>query len=128
MKPIGYWLRHNHELLEKAFDQPLGTYHLTRRQWQVLNAVAQGAHTVEQVDEALKPFVAQEGSMARHLGELHHRGWLTPDHQLTAGGRRAHQTIEAEVRAFRARATNGIDEQDYLTTVRSLERMAENLT
>ncbi|WIX80771.1 hypothetical protein QRX50_08405 [Amycolatopsis carbonis] len=58
MKPIGHWLRHNHELLEKALDQPLGTYHLTRRQWQVLNSVAQGARTTEQVDETLKPFVA----------------------------------------------------------------------
>ncbi|MEV8606709.1 hypothetical protein AB0383_01890 [Amycolatopsis sp. NPDC051373] len=78
MKPIGYWPRHNHELLEKAFDQPLGTYHLTRRQWQVLNAVAQGAHTIEQVDEALKPFVAQEGSMRAAPPRLAHRTTSSP--------------------------------------------------
>ncbi|MEV4600336.1 MarR family transcriptional regulator [Amycolatopsis sp. NPDC049253] len=128
MKPLGYWLRHNHELLEEAFDQPLGAHHLTRRQWQVLNAVAQGAHTADQVDKALEPFTVDEGSMAPHLDELQNRGWLTSDHRLTTEGREAHREIEAKVQTFRARATHGISEDDYLTTVRTLERMAENLT
>ncbi|WP_326567329.1 MarR family transcriptional regulator [Amycolatopsis rhabdoformis] len=127
MKPLGYWLRHNHDLLEKAFDEPLAALGLTRRQWQVLNSLAMGARTTAEVDEALKPFVDQEGSMAGHLDELRRRGWLTDDDRLTGQGRQAHAEIEAKVRQFRARATAGIDEQDYLTTVRTLERMAENL-
>ncbi|MFI5607692.1 MarR family winged helix-turn-helix transcriptional regulator [Amycolatopsis sp. NPDC051903] len=127
MKPIGYWLRHNHELLEQAFTQPLLELNLTRRQWQVLNAVAQGAGTMEEVDKELEPFVATEGTMAPHLGEFARRGWLRRN-QLTEDGRAAHREVEERVKAFRAKALDGIAEQDYVTTVRTLERMAENLS
>ncbi|WP_239154271.1 hypothetical protein [Amycolatopsis sp. FDAARGOS 1241] len=81
MKPL-YWPRHNHELVEQAFTQRLHELNLSRRQWQVLNAVARGAGTAEEVDEAMKPFVAGEGTMAPHLEEFARRGRLRRN-QLT---------------------------------------------
>ncbi|MGW5748950.1 hypothetical protein [Amycolatopsis sp. NPDC003861] len=42
--------------------QVLDAESLTRRHWQVLNTIALGARTPEQVDAAMAPFVTGEGS------------------------------------------------------------------
>ena len=48
MKPLGWWLRHLHELLESSMTRALDAESLTRRHWQVLNTIALGARTPEE--------------------------------------------------------------------------------
>jgi hypothetical protein len=127
MKPLGYWLRYVHELLESFFADALAAESLTRRHWHVLNTIALGARTVAEVDAALAPFVAEDGSMAPKIADLRERGWLTEDLALTEKGREAHTRVEDHVKALRERITEGIGDEDYLLTVRTLQRCAANL-
>ncbi|MEU4248537.1 MarR family transcriptional regulator [Amycolatopsis sp. NPDC026612] len=127
MKPLGWWLRHLHELLESSMAQVLDAETLTRRHWQVLNTITLGARTPEQVDAAMAPFVTGEGSMAPKMAELRARGWATEEGTLTDDGRAAHARVEEHIKAFRTKAVEGISEDDYRTTLRTLERCAANL-
>ncbi|WP_206784292.1 MarR family winged helix-turn-helix transcriptional regulator [Amycolatopsis sp. MtRt-6] len=127
MKPLGWWLRHLHELLESSMTRALDAESLTRRHWQVLNTIALGARTPEQVDTAMAPFVAGEGSMAPKVADLRARGWVAADGTLTADGREAHARVEERIKELRARSMEGIGDDDYRTTLRTLERCAANL-
>jgi hypothetical protein len=127
MKPLGWWLRHLHELLESSMAHTLEAESLTRRHWQVLNTIALGARTPEQVDAAMAPFVTGEGPMASKVADLRTRGWVAEDGTLTAEGREAHARVEDRIKAFRAKAVGGISDDDYRTTIRTLERCAANL-
>ncbi|SFW54011.1 helix-turn-helix domain-containing protein [Amycolatopsis australiensis] len=127
MKPFGWWLRHLHELLESSMGRILDAESLTRRHWQVLNTIADGARTPDEVDSVMAPFVAAEGSMAPKIADLRARGWVAEDGQLTEAGRVAHTRVKEEVKAFRAAAIDGISDDDYRVTIRTLERCAANL-
>lgn len=129
MKPLGWWLRHVHELLESSLKQALDAESLTRRHWQVLNTIALGARTREDVDTALAPFVAEDGPMTGKLADLRERGWVTEGgtFTLTGEGREAHARVEERVSEFRRAVTDGVSDDDYRTTVRTLERCAANL-
>ena len=127
MKPLGWWLRHLHELLESSMAHTLEAESLTRRHWQVLNTIALGARTPEEVDAAMSPFVAGEGSMAPKVADLRARGWVAEDGALTDDGREAHARVEGRIKAFRAKSMAGVSDDDYRTTIRTLERCAANL-
>lgn len=128
MKPLGWWLRHVHELLESSMTRALDAESLTRRHWQVLNTIAHGARTPEELDAALAPFVATEGPTAPKVADLRARGWVAAGEvALTSEGREAHARVEARVKAFRAAVTDGVSDDDYRTTIRTLRRCAENL-
>jgi DNA-binding MarR family transcriptional regulator len=127
MKPLGWWLRHVHELLESSMARALDAESLTRRHWQVLNTIARGARTPEEADSALAPFVATDGSMTAKVADLRARGWVAETGELTEAGREAHARVEERVEAFRTAVTTGISDDDYRTTIRTLERCAANL-
>lgn len=129
MKPLGWWLRHVHELLESSMAQVLEAESLTRRHWQVLNTISLGARTSADVDTTMSPFVAEEGSMAPKISDLRERGWVTEgdDFTLTDEGRAAHTRVEERVQTFRSVVTHGISDDDYVTTVKTLEQCAANL-
>ncbi|MFK0243212.1 MarR family winged helix-turn-helix transcriptional regulator [Amycolatopsis azurea] len=118
MKPIGFWFAHLHQALESSLEKTLATKGLTRRHWQVLNTIDSGT----QVDEALSPF----GERGETVADLRARGWVG-DGGLTEAGREVHLRLKAEVGEFRKRATDGISDDEYRTTVGVLERMAANL-
>lgn len=123
MKPLGWHLRHVHKLLESSMAQALDAESLSRRHWQVLNTIALGARTPEEVGAALAPF----GETAHQLADLRTRGWVAENGELTDAGRAAHTRVEARVQAFRTTVTDGISDDDYRTTIRTLERCAANL-
>jgi hypothetical protein len=128
MKPLGWWLRHVHELLESSMAQALEAESLTRRHWQVLNTIALGVRTPEEVDAQLAPFVTTEGSMVTKVADLRARGWVAEGElALTEAGREAHARVEERIKAFRVSSMDGISDDDYRTTVRTLERCAANL-
>lgn len=66
----------------------------------------------------------------RTLAEFVERGWVWFDGDratLTDEGRAAHDEAFTRVQAVRAELANGISEQDYATTMSTLETMARNL-
>jgi DNA-binding MarR family transcriptional regulator len=122
-KPIGWWLKEVDRLLEASFERLLADEGLTRRQWQALNAAA----GPEPIAVALAPFLSGDpAELAAVTNPLVEREWLTGD-ELTAAGSHALEDLETKVRAQRRRITAGISDQEYLTTVDVLQRMAGNL-
>ena len=134
-RPIGYWLKLVDNLIDEQFASTLDEHGVTRRQWQLLNVLSRGAATVEQLDEALAPFLAVDPagvteSSADHLSELIESGWVaaTPSgYETTDRGLAAFSRLSEVVGENRDRVANGITEDEYRATVGVLERMARNL-
>lgn len=122
-KPIGWWLKEVDVLLEASFERLLAADGITRRQWQALNAAA-GPDPIATV---LAPFLTGDpAELAALTDPLTERGWLSGD-RLTADGEAALRTLTTKVQEQRRRITNGVSDEDYLTTVAVLRRMARNL-
>jgi DNA-binding MarR family transcriptional regulator len=139
-RPIGFWLKLVDRLIDDQFAATLEEHGVTRRQWQLLNVLAQSPSTVEQLDAAVAPFLAPgtgaagEGGAAEssveHLGELIDSGWVdaTPTgYELTERGEAALERLGLVVAEQRTLSTRGITEDEYLTTVSVLERVGRNL-
>jgi DNA-binding MarR family transcriptional regulator len=134
-KPIGYWLKHLHNLLEKQFDATLADLGLERRHWQILNTLARGEATRDDLVAALSPFWTQgEPDLDRVLEDVSTRGWTRPGHSpksnrlaLTDEGRAAHADIAARVETTRATVLKGLTPEQYTETVRILSVMASNV-
>ena len=140
-KPIGYWLKHLHNLIEAQFDQALADFEVSRRQWQVMNSLARGPLSRAEAEEALAPFWRHSagptespadlmGVLAGPTGLLT-RGWVCEDEEglftLTAQGRARHATVAEHVNTLRGRILNGLTAEQYVQTVRNLAVMAGNL-
>jgi hypothetical protein len=122
-KPIGWWLKEVDRLLEQSFERVLAADGLSRRQWQLLNAV----HGEARIAVALAPFLSGDpAELASLTDPLTDRGWLDAD-GLTPAGVAAHAQLREKVQAQRRRITNGIVDAEYLATVDVLRRMAVNL-
>lgn len=105
---------------------------MTRRQWQLLNVLAHGPASVEQLDRAVAPFLAQDAqeSSADHLSELIESGWVdaTPTgYEITDRGRVAFDRLAAVVNANREIATAGVSADEYDAMLATLEKIARNL-
>lgn len=130
-RPIGYWLKLVDGLIDRQFASTLDEHGVTRRQWQLLNVLHRGPATVEQLDEAVAPFLtADEESSVEHLTELIDSAWVaaTPQgYELTERGDTAFGTLAEVVAHQRSVVSQGITEQEYGETVGVLEKMARNL-
>jgi len=132
-RPIGYWLKLVDRLIDQQLAATLDAHGVTRRQWQLLNVLARGVATVEQLDEAIAPFLGADDpaeSAAEHLTKLIDNAWVdaTPHgYELTERGRTAFGTLSDVVGQQRAQVAQGITEREYQETVGVLEKMARNL-
>ncbi|AIJ24301.1 hypothetical protein [Amycolatopsis methanolica] len=115
-KPIGFWLKHLHNLLEDGLTRVLADRGLTRRHWQALNTSRHGADTLKVFDGA-----------AEARADLVARGWITADGTLTDEGRTARTEIAERVRRFRDLSVAGLTNDQYADSVRALATMAGNL-
>ena len=130
-QPIGWWLKRLDRLIEASFDDALGRTGVDRRQWQTLNAVADGAIREAALAERLSPFVDDApAELGRVVHDLQTRGWLARDASgallLTPRGVSTRDT-GATVSTIRERLSEGITAEDYERTVDTLKRMAANL-
>ena len=135
-RPIGFWLKLVDRMIDEQFASTLEEHGVTRRQWQLLNVLAQEPSTVEQLDAAVAPFLvaATDGgereSSVEHLTELIDSAWVdaTPTgYELTERGRIALDKLSEVVAAQRTLAMEGVTPEEYEQTVSVLERVARNL-
>jgi hypothetical protein len=135
-RPIGYWLKLVDSLIDEQFAATLEEHGVTRRQWQLLNILSRGTSTVDQLDEALAPFLSKDEragkpeSAAEHLTELIDSAWIdaTPSgYELTERGVGALDRLTTVVAAQRTSIAQGVDSDEYAATIDVLERMAKNL-
>ncbi|MFU8851531.1 MarR family winged helix-turn-helix transcriptional regulator [Micromonospora sp. SL1-18] len=133
-KPIGYWLKHLHNLIDEQFDATLGDLGLDRRQWQILNVLSRAARSRDEIEQALAPFwpdgVPQLGAILDGADGLVTRGWVGYDGDtitLTEQGRAAHRTAAERVGETRQLLLRGLTPEQYAETVRILSVMAGNI-
>ncbi|MBO2447410.1 MarR family transcriptional regulator [Actinomadura barringtoniae] len=134
-KPIGYWLKHLDRLINAHFDRTLADFEIGRRHWQVLNTLAGGPRSGQDLETALMPFW-EEGAvtLTEILDDLASRGWVNGagvnragEPSLTDSGTRAHAHIAARIGEARQLMLGGLTADDYLRTVEVLERMSSNV-
>jgi DNA-binding transcriptional ArsR family regulator len=132
-KPLGYLLKTLDRLLEERFEEALERHRLSRRQWQLLNVLADGEKTVGQLDEAIAPFLsAQSGETSeRHLEPLLGGGLVAERsgvYRLTDAGRAQLRSAREAVEGLRDVTVEGLEDGEYSRTLRTLEAMIDNLT
>lgn len=132
-RPIGFWLKHLHNLIDAQFDATLTDLGLSRRHWQVLNLLSTALRTPTELERELAPFgTDQAPPIGTVLEDLVTRGWAgyDPDGRtvaLTDAGRGAHAEAAARVGATRRRLMDGLTPEQYAETVRVLAVMAHNI-
>ncbi|WP_193318086.1 MULTISPECIES: MarR family winged helix-turn-helix transcriptional regulator [Streptomyces] len=132
-RPIGYWLRHLHNLLEEQLAATLAHHGVGRRHWQTLNSLAQRPHTDAELRETLAPFWGEgEVALGPLLDDLTERGWTVrqPDAgalALTDRGAAVHAELAEHVKRTRALLLTGIGPERYAATVHTLAAMAGNV-
>ncbi|MFE9339369.1 MarR family winged helix-turn-helix transcriptional regulator [Streptomyces sp. NPDC007063] len=134
-KPIDYWLKHLHDLLERQFDATLADLDVGRRHWQVLNTLSHGPASREEVIRALAPFreagAVEPAEILDGPGNsLAARGWTTAAGRhidLTPEGRAAHARIADRVARTRRTVLGGLTPEQYTATVHTLSVMAANV-
>ena len=103
--------------------------HLTRRQWQALNALSSASATPAEIRDILRPFNPGDGGHERDLAGLVRRElvfMLDGRHALTGPGYALHAEASRLVEATRRELTAGIGMDEYAIAVSVLERMSNN--
>ncbi|MCU7824048.1 MarR family transcriptional regulator [Kitasatospora sp. DSM 101779] len=134
-RPIGYWLKHLHDLLEDGFAADLADLGVDRRQWQALHTLAGGPLAPDGLAAALAPFWpdARAGvdSLLHGPAGLVARGWAEPAGggavRLTDAGHDLHGVVETRVAELRTAVLAGLTRDQYAETVGVLAVMADNL-
>ncbi|PWB97728.1 MarR family winged helix-turn-helix transcriptional regulator [Salinibacterium hongtaonis] len=131
-RPIGFWLRTVDQLIDERFDAIIEEHGVTRRQWQLLGVIAEGKATVGDLDRAIAPFIDTDAgeSALEQLDELVESDWVAvhgEHYELTERGHKAFVRLTEVVDSLRGSLAEGLTEDEYRTTVTSLERMARNL-
>jgi hypothetical protein len=131
-RPIGFWLKHLHNLFEEQFSMVLAGFGIGRRHWQVLNLLAGGPRPPAEIAVAIAPFLAGGGEpeLGTILAGFAARGWTATDGgalALTTAGRAAHAGVEARVKQARQVILTDVTGDQYTETVRVLSVMAGNV-
>lgn len=121
-RPLTFWMRAAETALSSEMHRTLSAEGLDRRDWAVLNVLA-GERDIPELAER----VQRGGKRVRSLAA---RGWAAERDGawiITDDGRRERDRIHALVSGVRDRVRSTVTEEDYATTVASLEAIARGL-
>jgi hypothetical protein len=109
-RPFGFWITAIDRLMAERFAAAFENEGITRRDWRLLNVVAEGGdpHTPK-----IRRLVAR-GWITRREG-----GW-----QLTDAGRDAKQRLGTIVEGIRAQVAEAVSPEEYAVMTASLENIA----
>lgn len=122
-RPVGAWLRAVDRLLAREFEAAFEAEGLTRRDWRLLSLLS-GEVTAPALNERLQHI---GGKKLRGLIE---RGWVVETDgswTLTDEGRAAKERLGGSIDAIRARVSGAVPDEDFATTLTSLEAIAREL-
>jgi hypothetical protein len=137
-QPAGYWTGVAYEAIitfTRAQQAELG---FTQPQFWLLrnlskNDISPDGHgmTIPELQQAMSSYIRPEDDLKAEAEVLLERGWLTRDGEgrlwITESGDEARASLKQHAPAIRARIHQGIDEADYVTTLKVLQRMIDNV-
>lgn len=130
-RPIGFWIKAADRALDRAVDDLHEREGLSRRLWQVMNAVAEdGPVAGGRIAAVLAPMLAED-EVATALAELESRALVGPAEgglRLTAAGSSLLAALAARQEGLRSRVAAGIEPAAWATTVATLSRIVANLS
>ncbi|WP_281943386.1 MarR family winged helix-turn-helix transcriptional regulator [Micromonospora sp. AKA38] len=89
-----------------------------------------GGLTVAELRQAMRSYLRAEDDLDAESRVLLERGWLARDEDgrlsITEAGEAARLDLKRHAPAIRARIHEGIDDADYVTTLKVLHRMIRN--
>ena len=130
-RPIGFWIKSADQALDRMGDAIHESDGFTRRRWQVLSLIVRSEPvSIDALVEQFRPMLGV-GEVQAELSVLedrkiihYHAGGVS----TTTTGADIHRHLEARQITVREKAMQGIDEADYLATLRCLSRIVENLS
>ncbi|MFI6690123.1 MarR family transcriptional regulator [Streptomyces sp. NPDC050485] len=132
-QPIGYWSWAAHKAVVTNIRAELAQFDVTQPQWWVLNQVAtsENGRTRAEVTVVLQGYLDVGTALAREIDALLDRDLLTLDNenrlQLTSGGDTVYRQCAERQTAMRKQAHDGITDEEYLVTLKVLQRMIHNV-
>ncbi len=128
--PIGYWLKRVDIALTAGIDQIQLVHGINRTDWQVLHSIKQEAPiSRSSIANTMQAF-ASEDELSNALNKMIAKGWLTSQddiYSLTVSGEVFYEDCLAQQSRFRKKAMQGIRNDDYETTVTTLQQILANL-
>ncbi|MEU6989772.1 MarR family winged helix-turn-helix transcriptional regulator [Streptomyces sp. NPDC046465] len=133
-QPVGYWSSAAGAAVVHHIRTNLAELGLTQPQWWALNQFPQapdGRHR-DEVVAVLKGYLeVGEGALHHDIGALHDRGLITEDAvgriALTDEGRTLRDRVAERQKELRAQIHEGITDEDYVRTLKVLQRMIHNV-
>ncbi|MFJ3163022.1 MarR family transcriptional regulator [Streptomyces kanasensis] len=132
-QPVGYWSGAAHRAVITHLRDSMARLDVTQPQWWSLNRVlVAGDEGVPRAAVAVQLAEVADGprEVPRALDQLLHRGWIAADAagalRMTDAGREAHARIKRLVTRLRSEIHEGVPDEEYVTALRVLRRMAAN--
>ncbi|MER6994488.1 MarR family winged helix-turn-helix transcriptional regulator [Streptomyces sp. NPDC000410] len=137
-QPIAYWAGVAHDAILGFIRQRQAELGFTQPQYWMLrylskNDISVDGHgmTVAELLEVTKTYRRVEDDLAADAETMLARGWVTRDGEgrlwITEAGDAARADLKAHAPAWRDRIHEGIDDADYVTTVKVLRQMMRNV-
>jgi len=136
-QPAAYWTGVAYESLIGFTRARQAEFGFTQPQFWLLrnlsgNDISPDGHgmTVAELRQAMSSYLRAEDDLDGEAEVLIGRGWLTRDDRarlwITEAGEEARLRLKQHAPAIRARIHEGIDDADYVTTLKVLHRMIRN--
>ncbi|MEV2226132.1 hypothetical protein AB0E01_40660 [Nocardia vinacea] len=128
---IGYLLKELDRLINERFEEDLAAGELSRRHWQMVHSLADGARPAAEVRDGLAPFWEHDGEWEAELTGLVNRGLMVDNAgtlELTDAGRSVHDQAFLRIGKRRRAMVEGIADERYAETIRTLEQMVANMS
>jgi DNA-binding MarR family transcriptional regulator len=137
-QPIAYWTGVADRALVSFIRGELARLGLTQPQYWVLRYLSEndlsadgGGRTVGELVEEMREFLRPEDDLADESAVLVERGWVREDAGgrlwITVRGEAERLRVKEAVPGMRGRMHEGINDADYVVTVRTLRRMMRNV-
>ncbi|MEV0255860.1 MarR family winged helix-turn-helix transcriptional regulator [Streptomyces sp. NPDC050732] len=133
-QPVGYWSSAAGAAVVHHIRTMLAEMGLTQPQWWILNQLmaAPDGRPRDEVVAVLKGYLETgEGALHHNIDALHDRGLITEDPAgriaLTEEGRALRARVAERQKAVRAEIHEGITDEDYVRTLKVLQRMIHNV-
>ncbi|WP_370420913.1 MarR family transcriptional regulator [Streptomyces sp. QH1-20] len=136
-QPAAYWTGMAYEALIAYTRAQQAAKGYTQPQFWLLRNLSENdispdgqGMTVPELREAMASYIRPEDDLAAEAEPLLERGWLTRDAEdrlwLTEEGEQARVDLARNAPAIRAALHEGIDDADYVTTMKVLQRLIHN--